>query len=629
MKGLVKLFFVFVVICSGTVFADQKLMSLEKVQRLIDSSPNKTINAHFDTVLRGTKIESIQVVIRGVFRQPGLEIIVFTSKHQIAAGMSGSPTYVNGKLVGAIAYSFNGFSSEHWGGISPISLMVSDANAGNNKLAKSFVYEGKMFVPIALGFETISGLDVFANQKFIKTTSSGKSGPGSYRLNKSGLKPGMPIVVDLVEWTDEKGKTSTLGAMGTITYIDGKGRIFGFGHPFYNSKNVVYGFRTAEIIGTIPSDNQASNFKLTGRTSDVLGAITYDSSYGIYGAVGAKKELKRLRHFNLEFKNKGVPSHKFEIKVAESIMTSILVEAAFAMIGNEYGAPLSQEISVTQIESRIDLEGHQPILWKGLYPSSSTRFGPQILYFSSFNSACEAFFTNIYVSLSTNNYGLKISDVSVSVNFIPGASQIYKMGAYKFPNKVVYRQDPVLDVMFVDENNTMPIAKRVSVKIDWDKVEKPVYTALTNDKDKTREKIVGGWLSIQSSNVYVFGLSVGASEESQRILPNYFLNADDFLKNLSARLSLTNQKIFTRVKLRARSGLFDEVVAQSGDIMPIDIMANENGWHVIKDGLKERTITLKDEGIVTYHVDLPDAPNGYVFDQTINENVLFEVVLEE
>ncbi len=605
MKRLLALCLVFVVFSPMAIFADQKLMSLEKVQKLIDSSPNKTVYAHFDTVLEGTKIVSLPMVIKGVYREPGLEIIIFKSTHQIAHGMSGSPAYVNGKLVGAVAYALNGFSKEYWGGISPISLMMEDASAGSNKLAKSFVYEGKTFVPIALGPETIS-------------ESSGS------KLDKPVLKPGMPIVVELVEWTDEKGKTSTMGASGTITYIDDKGKIFAFGHPYYNSKNVVYSFRTAEVIGTIPS--QESSFKLIGKTSAVLGAITHDSSYGIYGKVGAKEELDRLRHFNLEFKNKGVSAHKFDIKVAESVITPILVSAAFAKIGEEYGAPLEQETSVTQIESRIELEGHQPILWKGLYPSGSSRFGPQIIYFSSFGSAFGEFFTNIYAPLLVNSYGLKISDVSVSVNFIPGSSQTYKIGAYKFPNKVIYGQDPVLDIMFVDENNSMPIAKRVTVKVDWDKVEKPVYTAQINDKDKVSEKIVGGWLGIQSSRFYTLNLS---SEESQKIFPKYFLNPGDFLENLSKNFSLTNQKIFVRVRLRSRSGLFDEIMAKSENIMPTDIVADEKGWHVIKDGLKERKITLKDQGVVTYYVNLPDAPNGYVFDQSINETVLFEVLLEK
>ena len=405
MKVLFRLLLVvLVVFWSGIAFARPTSTS-EEIQKLIDSSRSKSVNARFYTVLKGTEIESLKIKIRGVFRQPGLEIIIFTSKHSIAAGMSGSPTYVNGRLMGAVSYSISGSSDEYWGGISPISSMCEDSLRGEQKSnPQSFIYEGKKFVLISLGFESVPGLNTFTDQEFIRTANSDVSDPTISRLNRLALKPGMPIVVDLAEWTDENGKTSTLGAMGTITYIDGTGRIFAFGHPFLNSKNVVYSFRTAEVIGTILSDDPRSSFKITGRTSGVLGAITYDSSYGVYGKIGAKEELKQLRHFNLEFKNKGVFSHKFDIKVADSVMTSTLVQTAFAMIANEYGAPLPQETSVTQIESRIDLEGHRPISWKGLYPSGSMKFGSQVIYFSSFNLAREVFFTNIYDPLYANNY---------------------------------------------------------------------------------------------------------------------------------------------------------------------------------------------------------------------------------
>ena len=42
----------------------------------------------------------------------------------------------------------------------------------------------------------------------------------------------------------------------------------------------------------------------------------------------------------------------------------------------------------------------------------------------------------------------------------------------------------------------MPIAKKITVRVDWDKVEKPIYTSEINDTEKVSEKIVGGMLAI-------------------------------------------------------------------------------------------------------------------------------------
>ena len=92
------------------VASAQELMSLEEVEKLIDSSPNKEIPAYFKSVERGTEIKRYNIILKGVYREPGLTIILFVTHHKIAAGMSGSPVYVNGKKVGAVAYQVSNFN---------------------------------------------------------------------------------------------------------------------------------------------------------------------------------------------------------------------------------------------------------------------------------------------------------------------------------------------------------------------------------------------------------------------------------------------------------------------------------------------------------------------------------------
>lgn len=617
--------FIFVFNAQYVFSQSTPMLSLEEVEKLLDLSRTSTLKAHFDTVNKGSKIESMDITLRGVIRQPGLEIIMFTSKHKIAAGMSGSPVYLNGNLIGAISYSIGNFSSPSWGGITPISTMLREDKAGRRGInpVSSFSYNGMTFVPIATGYEELSGIKELEGQKFVQVSSVVGSLPANSWLKNPVLKPGMPIVVNIIEWTDENGKSTSVGSAGTITYIDDDGRIFAFGHPFLDSKNVVYAFRTAEVIGTVVS--QDNSFKVVGRTSDILGTISYDAANGIYGKTGLGN-IKNMRHFNLEFKNQGQLMHRFDVKVADSIMTPMLARVALELIGRSYGAPLPQATSVTQIEADVHLDSYdEPISWSGLYASGSFTFGPETVYVSSYGAACDSLFAKMLSPFFVNNYNLNISDVSVSVNFIPGARRTYKLGGHKFPNKVVYGQDPVLDIMFVDENNLMPIVKKVQVKIDWSKVERPVYTADVADIDKVAEKVVGGVLRIQSSNYYV---SMLTSEEKQRVLPEYFLGPGDYLSSLSRSWEITNQNIFVKIGFRSRSGLFDETLKDSGDIMP-DITADSTGWIIMREGLKERKITLKNEGAVFFDIPLPKAPIGYVFDKDINETIMFEVVLDK
>lgn len=610
---------------SYVLAADQPIMALEEVERLIDSNPNKEIKAYFKSVERGTKLTVYQIILRGVYKEPGLKIIMFVTSEKIVAGMSGSPVFVGEKQIGALAYSFNNFNFPNWawGGIAPISLMMEESKSAIQKMgaSRTFNYNGMAFEPIAVGDRQIPGLELLGGGRFMVSTTS--AGETTLAVTQDTLKAGMPIVVDLIEWTDEKNETTTVSAMGTVTYIDDDGKIFAFGHPFYNSQDVVYSFRTAEVMGTVYS--QGGSYKLSGKMSNILGAITFDAAYGVYGSTSLN-ELKKIHHFNLEFKKEGRFLHRFDIKVADSILTPLLAQAAFKMIGEANGAPLPQEVSVTQFETKVELKGHKPLVWKELFASGSTKFGPSTIYTSSYSAASEAFFSGIYSSLFNNQYGLKISDVSVSVNFIPGRNKVLQLGAYKFPNKIIWGMDPVLEILFVSQDNLVAIAKKMPIKIGWDKVEKPVYKKDTLEIDKNNEKVVWGTLRIDGAS-YFFNSLTGS--EKQKIVPDYFLGVEDFLENFSRRLEATNQKIYLRISLRPRSGLFDEAIAQAEDIMPEGITNSDDlGWRVIEGGLAKRKNTVKNENMVIFYINLPQVPSGYVVDQRMTEIIAFEVVLE-
>src|SRR3989344_4599522 len=345
----------FLFFISSFVFS-QDLMTLEEVERLIDASSKNEVKAHFESVDRGTEIKSYQVVLRGVSKEAGLKTIMFVTSHRIVAGMSGSPVYVNGKLIGALAYQHNMPDRNydwHWGGISPISLMIKEAEAGQQPAGagKSFNYRGMIFDPISVGNQPISSLENFSGKEFAVTKNSAAQ-KASAVAKTSLLSAGMPIIVDIIVWNDQTGETTTVSALGTVTYIDSKGRLYAFGHPFMNSKKVVYSFRTAEIMGTV---FQGRSYKIGWKHSEILGVITYDGDYGISGYLSLDS-LSRLRSFDLEFKNQGKPIDRFQIKVADSVLTPILAQAAFNMVGNMVGAPTAEEPSVTQFDVRVDLD---------------------------------------------------------------------------------------------------------------------------------------------------------------------------------------------------------------------------------------------------------------------------------
>ncbi|MGA7709020.1 MAG: SpoIVB peptidase S55 domain-containing protein, partial [Acidobacteriaceae bacterium] len=88
------------------------------------------------TVLVGSKPEAIDLEILGVLRDaigPGKDMILarlLGSKAEfdgVVAGMSGSPVYIDGKLVGAIGFRIGQFTKEPIAGITPIAQMLEVA----------------------------------------------------------------------------------------------------------------------------------------------------------------------------------------------------------------------------------------------------------------------------------------------------------------------------------------------------------------------------------------------------------------------------------------------------------------------------------------------------------------------
>src|ERR1041384_4071217 len=88
------------------------------------------------TVFDGTHVEEFKAHILGVLQNmigPGRNLILAKleggplAHTGVIAGMSGSPVYVDGKLIGAVSYSLGSFPKEPIAGITPIAEMTDAA----------------------------------------------------------------------------------------------------------------------------------------------------------------------------------------------------------------------------------------------------------------------------------------------------------------------------------------------------------------------------------------------------------------------------------------------------------------------------------------------------------------------
>jgi hypothetical protein len=265
------------------------------------------------TVFEGTEPEPVPIEIVGVWKNgsgPRQDVILgkMGGKAKItnvAAGMSGSPVYIDGKLVGAVALRMSVFSPDAVCGITPIELMLeipefdqsrpTDARTpdspGANRVSAAQVnaLSGQMMTPIDTplvlsGFsaQAINAFSPFFSQMGI-TAVQGGSGAGTLTAKpvagwRDSLAPGEAVSGVLVS-----GDMSATG-MGTVTYNDGK-KILAFGHPFFNLGPLDMPMAKSEILMVLSSAFQPTKF---GNATGVVGALRQDRFSGIMGELGAE-----------------------------------------------------------------------------------------------------------------------------------------------------------------------------------------------------------------------------------------------------------------------------------------------------------------------------------------------------
>ncbi|HKW99104.1 MAG TPA: SpoIVB peptidase S55 domain-containing protein [Bryobacteraceae bacterium] len=267
------------------------------------------------TVFSGERIEDFQVEILGVLENVGPKqslILARLSGGPLAStgvlqGMSGSPVYIDGKLLGAVASAFP-FAKEPIAGIRPIQEMLRAAEAGREPVRKASIslrdsdltralskpedtLAGDMRMvdiatPVSFGGFTRGTIERFASQLRALgleprqgVSSGGRLDP--HLGDRATLRPGSMISVELMT-----GDLS-IGADGTVTYIDGN-QVYAFGHRFLSLGPTELPFARSEVMTLLP--NLASSFKISSPTQ-WMGTISQDRNTAITGELGRRARL--------------------------------------------------------------------------------------------------------------------------------------------------------------------------------------------------------------------------------------------------------------------------------------------------------------------------------------------------
>ncbi|MDQ2936367.1 MAG: hypothetical protein M3R67_02550 [Acidobacteriota bacterium] len=410
MKRFAKVFLVAIVIAVAGILTtaqtpivdakagDARLFALE------DLRPGMKGTA--STVFSGTEPQEFGVEILGVlpgFPGPRQSAIIAkltgsnVEKTGVFAGMSGSPVYIDGKLVGAIAFSFP-FSKEPIAGITPIKQMIDIFEKGSANQAQrakeprsvsfaqlagtewkatlpkpaisstSFiapVSEGSPLVPLMgqqmtpiatpLVFGGISqeSLAMFAPQLMANglLPVSGAGGSGGMtplaKATDKTLTPGTSISVQLV-----RGDYS-IAASGTVTFRDGD-HIYAFGHPFLSLGASDMPMSETAVVTVIPNVNNSFKLSVPGA---MMGSISQDRASGVFGQLGQAPKMIPVK-INLHTSRDRSETYSYEI-ANDSFLTPLLLNiTVFNTITSSERALGDSTIT---IKGAINVKGQEPI----------------------------------------------------------------------------------------------------------------------------------------------------------------------------------------------------------------------------------------------------------------------------
>ena len=309
------------------------------------------------TVFNGNKIEDFQVEILGVLDNIGPKESLILARLSggplehtgVMQGMSGSPVYIDGKLVGAVAMAFP-FAKDPIAGIRPIEAMLrtstaatppSPAPAASGQRAALALNERDLTrripriepvlggearmidiaTPVSFGGFSRATLDAFAPQLRAVgleprqgVTSGGKIEPAMG--NPADLKPGAMISVQLMA-----GDLS-VGADGTVTLIDAN-RVYAFGHRFLDIGSTALPFARAEVLTLLANTN--TSFKIS-TAKEWMGTIYQDRNTAVAGELGKRPAMVPVS-VGLSRAGKAVESYQMQM-VNDALLSPLLLQMA-------------------------------------------------------------------------------------------------------------------------------------------------------------------------------------------------------------------------------------------------------------------------------------------------------------
>ena len=383
--GVIRILLSVLLLSAHVCVAALNIMPLSEVKRGMHGTGR--------TVFDGDKVESFDVEIMGVLENTGPKQSLILGRLSggplehtgVMQGMSGSPVFVNGRLIGAVAMAFP-YAKDPIAGIRPIeemlpvSSMPSTPPPAPRRQLASLDPSSVLPPRIPAGFGdtrmtevgtplALSGFTPAAVEQFTPglkrlgleprqgLSLGGK--PDERMGDPARLEPGSMISVALMT-----GDLS-VGADGTLTCIDGN-NVYAFGHRFLALGPTELPFTRSDVMTLLANVN--TSFKISA-ARELMGVISQDRNTAVTGVLGKRADLLPV---DISMTEESKPTADYHIRIVNDRFLSpfLLQMAVFSAIDASQRTTGASSVSVT---GQIEFEGNrEPARLNNIYAADSS-----------------------------------------------------------------------------------------------------------------------------------------------------------------------------------------------------------------------------------------------------------------
>jgi hypothetical protein len=355
------------------------------------------------TVFEGSHIEEFQVEILGRLENIGPQQNLILARLSggplertgVMAGMSGSPVYVDGKLIGATAYSWpfareavvgitpihemlrllgkdqqpgpraaGGTPAEFRGRVLPAEALLEAVETWSSRLKAASWTTGSVQItpPVLLSGFRPAAVSEIERLLAVRPIQSGSSSRAPEPATATDLEPGSPVGARLV------GGDLEITAVGTVTHRDGD-QILAFGHPLLNLGPTAVPMTTATVEALLPSLSSSFKFASGG---PVVGSLLQDRLAGLYGRVGP---APRTLPVHVEISTGSPRAEIYNLELAEDpLLTPLLLYVSLLNLLSLEGRDMGEVTVSLHPGSVIQVHGSEGVQLANMFSGSQSSF---------------------------------------------------------------------------------------------------------------------------------------------------------------------------------------------------------------------------------------------------------------